>query len=130
MVLGRLAGIYESVLIPFGENTRYDLVVEDCGRFLKVQCKTGRLTSGSVRFRVCSMYYHHPDKRGKRSSSRPYTGEVDFFGVHCPDTDAVYLVPAGDVEDCINMVTLRVSPPKNNQVKKVRWAADYEIRPG
>ena len=130
MVLGRLAGLYESVLIPFGENTRYDLVVGEGGRFLKVQCKTGRLTSGAVRFKVCSMYYHHPNKWGKTMSTRPYTGEVDFFGVYCPDTDTVYLVPSADVEYCHNSVALRVTPPKNNQAKRVRWAADYEITPG
>jgi hypothetical protein len=130
MVLGRLAGIYESVLIPFGENTRYDLVVEEAGRFLKVQCKTGRRREGSIRFRVCSFYYHHPDKRGKPFSSRPYTGEVDCFGVYCPDNDVVYLVPANEVADCRNMVTLRLVPPRNNQVKKIRWASDYEIKPG
>jgi hypothetical protein len=28
------------VLIPFGENHRYDLVIEAGGRFLRVQCKT------------------------------------------------------------------------------------------
>jgi hypothetical protein len=76
------------------------------------------------------MYYHHPNKWGKTMSTRPYTGEVDFFGVYCPDTDTVYLVPSADVEDCHNSVALRVTPPKNNQAKRVRWAADYEITPG
>jgi PD-(D/E)XK endonuclease len=28
------------VLLPFGDNRRYDLVVEAGGRFLRVQCKT------------------------------------------------------------------------------------------
>ena len=32
-----------TVLLPFGENTRYDLVIDDGARLARVQCKTGRL---------------------------------------------------------------------------------------
>jgi hypothetical protein len=32
------------VCVPFGDNQRYDLVVEAGGRFLRVQCKTASLT--------------------------------------------------------------------------------------
>jgi hypothetical protein len=78
----------------------------------------------------CAVSYHHPDKRGKPYSSRAYTGEVDYFGVYCPDNDAVYLVSANDVADCRNMVSLRLVPPRNKQVRKIRWASDYEIKPG
>ena len=31
------------VLVPFGDNRRYDLVVEVGGHFLRVQCKTASL---------------------------------------------------------------------------------------
>jgi hypothetical protein len=31
------------LLIPFGENTRYGLVIDDGERLAKVQCKTGRV---------------------------------------------------------------------------------------
>ena len=30
-----------SLLVPFGENTRYDLVVDDGSQLWRVQCKTG-----------------------------------------------------------------------------------------
>ena len=30
------------VLLPFGDNLRYDMVIEAGGRFLSVQCKTAR----------------------------------------------------------------------------------------
>jgi PD-(D/E)XK endonuclease len=38
-----------TVLLPFGENSRYDLVV-DTGSLRRVQCKTGRLRNGKVIF--------------------------------------------------------------------------------
>jgi hypothetical protein len=50
------------VLLPFGENVRYDLVVDDRGRLSRVQCKTGRLRSGAVRFNTCSFYGHHANQ--------------------------------------------------------------------
>jgi hypothetical protein len=31
-----------SVLLPFGVNQRYDLVLDLDGRFVRAQCKTGR----------------------------------------------------------------------------------------
>jgi PD-(D/E)XK endonuclease len=39
-----------AVLLPFGENTRYDLVVDDGAELRRVQCKTGRLYKGAIRF--------------------------------------------------------------------------------
>lgn len=42
------------VLTPFGENTRYDLVLDDGEHLTRVQCKTGRLRNGAVIFAVCT----------------------------------------------------------------------------
>jgi hypothetical protein len=49
-------------LVPFGENTRYDLVIDEETRLARVQCKTGRFRRG-VSFKVCSMYLHHPNPK-------------------------------------------------------------------
>ena len=71
-----------NVLVPFGENTRYNPVIDDGARLARVQCKTGRLRDGGVRFAVCSSYGHHFRPQNAR---RDYHGEVEFFAVHCPD---------------------------------------------
>ena len=42
------------VLIPYGNNHRYDLVIDVGGRFLRAQCKTGRLRDGVIRFNTVS----------------------------------------------------------------------------
>ena len=39
-----------AILVPFGENTRYDLVIDDGRQMRRVQCKTGRLRDGAVVF--------------------------------------------------------------------------------
>ena len=109
----------KSVLVPFGGSQRYDLVIEDGNRFLTVQCKTGRLRDGYVVFNACSSHYH----RGHES--RDYRGEVDLFGVYCPDNGAVYMVPVMDAST--RKCRLRVEPAKNRQSKGVRLASKYEI---
>jgi len=83
------------VYLPFGENTRCDLITEKNGRLSRVQCKTGRLAAGAVLFCPCSTYAHHPNPKIRR---RSYTGEIDEFAVYCPGTRAVYLIPIADVQ--------------------------------
>ena len=111
------------VLVPFGENTRYDLVIDDGNALRKVQCKTGRLRRGAVIWSMCSNYVHHPNPRIRH---RDYRGEVDFFGVYCAETGGVYLVPMTDLP-LRREGALRVDPPRNNQRKFIRQAAKYEI---
>ena len=110
------------VSVPFGENTRYDLVVENGHRLLRVQCKTGRLYDGVIVFRTASSYAHHPNPKPRQ---RHYVGQVDAFAVYCPRTGDVYLIPIGDLP--MEEATLRIDPPRNGQRKLVRFAADYEI---
>jgi hypothetical protein len=130
MVLGRLVQAGKNVLVPFGENVRYDYVIEEAnGSFVRVQCKTGRLRKGVITFNTCSSTYHHPSNRGMRVYQHHYRGDADVFGVYCPETDGVYLVPVDDVgkKGC----SLRVEPTLNNQIKKIRWAGDFELpKPG
>lgn len=112
-----------SVLMPFGENTRYDLVIERDGRLHRVQCKTGRLDDGVICFRTSSSYYHHPNPK---TPSKHYRGQVDYFAVFCPETAGVYLVPIEDLP-METHASLRVDLPRNNQRKRIRMAAGYEI---
>jgi hypothetical protein len=38
--------------VPFGENTRYDLVIDEGDRLARVQCKSGRLRNGAAVYLV------------------------------------------------------------------------------
>jgi PD-(D/E)XK endonuclease len=110
----------KKVLMPFGDNFRYDLVVEDDGRFTRIQCKTGKINRGAIAFSVASSQYH---RGGKRQN---YRGQVDAFGVFCPDNDKVYIIPIDDLP-LVREAKLRLTLPRNSQVKGVRWASVYEI---
>ena len=111
------------VYLPFGENTRCDLIMDDGVSLSRVQCKTGRLRLGAIRFAVCSCYGHH---RNPGQSRRTYEGQIEFFAVYCPETEGVYLVPIEDVP-VKSEAALRVEPSRNGQKRNVRAAADYEI---
>ena len=107
------------MLVPFGVNRRYDLVLDCGGRLLKVQCKTGRLRDGVVQFSSQSV---QSNTQGTRT--RSYTGEVNLFMVYCPDNKGVYAIPADEVPN--TGMYLRIDPPRNCQSKRVRWASEYE----
>jgi hypothetical protein len=111
------------VYLPFGENTRCDLLLERDGFVDRVQCKTGRLREGAVVFNVCSSYSHH---RSSNVQKRTYHGEIDLFAVYCAETAGVYLVPIAHLP-VLREGRLRVDQPKNNQFERVRFAADYEV---
>lgn len=112
-----------ALYVPFGENTRCDLVIDDGIRLERVQCKTGRLRQGAVRFATCSCYGHHLRPRAAR---RDYEGQIDYFAVYCPETGGVYLVPIEDIAAKVNGA-LRVEPARNGQKCGIRLAAEYEI---
>jgi PD-(D/E)XK endonuclease len=111
------------IYVPFGENTRCDLIVDGGTGLKRIQCKTGRLRNGAVLFATCSTYGHHPNPKVLK---RNYIGEIDDFGVYCEQVGAVYIVPVEDVPPT-GIATLRVTPPRNNQSQGVRLAAAYEF---
>jgi PD-(D/E)XK endonuclease len=120
IVLAELVRRGYRVLVPFGFNHRYDLVVDVGGRFLRVQCKTGRLRNGRVVFHTRSV-------RANRSGwfDRSYEGEADLFAVYCPELRRLYAVPIEVAPR--GSGTLRIAPAANNQCRGIRWAADFEV---
>jgi hypothetical protein len=105
-----------SVLLPFGVEHRYDLVVDHDGVFVRIQCKSARLgTNGTLRFNTSSTSY------GKRR--RGSHGEADFFAVFFDVTDKVYFFP---VQGTGTDKQLRIVPSRNGQCKGVKLASDYE----
>lgn len=125
IIMARLVEIGYNVLTPFGDNQRYDLVIEDGdGQFWRVQCKTGRSNGEYIEFAPASLYYH--TRAGKTThGSKSYHGQIDYFAVYCPETKKVYLIPVDHAG--ASQMNLRLIPTANKQKKGVRWAKDYEI---
>lgn len=117
IVLAHLIRRGHIILMPFGNNQRYDLVVDlGNGVFLRGQVKTGVYRNGCVRFHPCS------SSGGKK---RDYRDQIEVFWVYCPEIDKVYQVPVNDVGT--GQAFLRVDPPKGGAVSGIRWAKDYEV---
>lgn len=101
----------------FAPHLRVDLVADIDGRLLRLQVKSARLR-GDVLFFPCCSY--------TANTARAYAGEIDAFGVYSPDHHLALLVPIADVPE--RGCHLRLTPPRNNQQKGVRYARDYLIR--
>ena len=120
-ILSELVRRGYKVLLPFGVNQRYDLVIDLDGRLLRAQCKTGRLLDrGVVEFRTTSVRTNTTE-----ILTRGYVGEIELFLVYCPGNDQIYAVPINDAPATI--CCLRVSPSRNGQKERIRWARDYQL---
>lgn len=110
-----------TVLIPYGDNCRYDLVFEQDGVFYRVQCKTASLVNnGDVL--VFNTRSHHPRDYNK---VKTYENDVDYFGVYNSKIGKCWLVPIEFVNSTAQ--TLRLNSTKNNQIKGILWAHKFEI---
>lgn len=114
---------YEVLIAPYGENRRYDLVLDLGERFVRVQVKTAHLT------RDCSAIVAATASFAGLGAARhrvSYRGQIDVFAIYSPHTDRVYLVP---VEECPGtVVRLRLKPTRNGQAAGIRLASRYELR--
>jgi hypothetical protein len=110
----------ERVLRPMSEHERYDVALDRSGVLYRIQCKTGRYVKGCVLFKACSTHYH----RGGRN--RNYVGQIDAFGIYCPQIGKTYLVPMERMTSK-SLASLRVTPQKHNNGKPILNAAEFEI---
>lgn len=108
-----------SVSIPFGNNQRYDMIVDSGGRLSRVQCKTGRVANGCVVFSPNSTNGF----TGKRTG---YTDQVETFLVYCPEIDKIYAVPVNRVTEASG--SLRIAPCESGKAKpNTKWATEFEF---
>jgi hypothetical protein len=91
LVLTRLCREGASVAIPFGQQAGWDLLVEDSGKWLKIQVKTAFLRYKKRQPYVNCIRMH-------RSSDRHYkVGEFDLMIAVLPETDEMWRLPANVV---------------------------------
>lgn len=105
-----------AVLTPFGDNERYDLVIDRGEGFESVQVKTGRLRKGCIEFNAYST-----TGRVGNGVERGYRGQADLFAVYYDGH--IYLVPVDEVGE--SKVTLRIEPCPDRST--IRWAKDFLV---
>ena len=111
-ILGELVRRGYSVLLPVRARTSATTWCSTSrARFLRVQCKTGRLRNGCVDVQ-------RPAASGRihgEALVRDYKDEVELFMVHCPETGGIYAVPIDEATRSHG--TLRIDPTANGQDK-------------
>lgn len=118
-VLGTFIKAGLRVLLPFGNNERYDLVIDrGGGKFQRIQVKTGQCERGGLAFAT-----HSSTTVNGKIKKTAYHGQIDAFAVYCRENDTVYVVP---IEKCGSYECfLRFDPPKNRQKNGVNMAEDF-----
>ena len=116
VILAKLLLRGDIVLQPFGDNQRYDLVVERNGAFIRIQCKTARIKNGRVEIPTSS-------RAGGIKARKGYSGEVDAFAAFCPCNGKCYWLTMDFVGNRKH-VCLRIEPC---HLKSLSYARDFEI---
>ena len=127
-IIARLLEVGYTVLTPYGDSSRYDLVIEDAeGQFWRVQCKTAWIENGDASIQFAATSLRTRSTNGKVKYSRAgYVGQVEYFAVYSHELHKTYLIPASHIGNATRM-RLRLAPAKNNQEKGIKWAKEYEL---
>ena len=103
------------VSIPYGENCRYDFILDVNGTLLKIQVKTSKFVSED-----CFEFSTRSTRvNAKGNYSQTYTkDEIDYFATYWENN--VYVVP---VEETSSKKTLRFEASLNQP--NISWAENY-----
>jgi hypothetical protein len=110
------------ILLPFGEDHDYDLVIDDGSAFQRVQVKY-TTSDGDV---VTVRCFSHSLTNGRVRVTKRYTADtIDWMAVWDATTDRCFYIPATLLGSGKSYVYLRYVPTRNNQEARITWADDY-----
>jgi hypothetical protein len=111
------------IAIPYGEDWDFDLIFSRGGADLeRVQVKYTRSNGEFILLRCRS----HTLTNGKIRRTKHYTAAtIDWLAVYDRTSDRCYYLPAAELAEGRTELVLRLSPPKNNQRARIRYAMDY-----
>lgn len=125
-VLKAQLDLYEqgcAILMPLTEHESFDLVAYKEGAFKRIQVKYRSLNAKGVLEATLASAW--ADKHGTHRTVVD-RAQIDIYCVYCPETDECYYF---DINQVGGTVSLRITPPKNNQTKNVRFAKNYRTIP-
>ncbi|WP_262174927.1 group I intron-associated PD-(D/E)XK endonuclease [Haloarcula laminariae] len=118
-IIHRLIAEGYSVSVPFGDNDKYDIVVDSGERLHRVQCKTAwQNKSETIRFNT-----HSQTTKDGEYHEKTYEGEIDVFAVRYPQTEAIYWIPVAEATE--QKMELRFTAEIDHP--SINWAEDYEF---
>lgn len=113
------------IAIPYGEDWDFDLIFQRPGsealERVQVRYVSARGNVLPVRTRSSSL------TNGKVRRIKRYTAaSIDWIAAYAPFTDRCYYIPAAELGNGRDEISLRLAPTRNCQVIGVRYAADYQ----
>jgi hypothetical protein len=119
-VIHKLVTAGHDVAVPFGDNAKYDLIVDDDGDLYRVQCKTAwRTGEGTIRFNT----YSQTTRDGEYHEST-YRGEIEAFVVRHPETETIYWI---GIDHAINEKKMDLRFKTEIDHPSINWAETYEF---
>ena len=111
------------IAIPYGEDWNFDLILcRDDDKLERVQVKYARSDGCVIEVRARS----HSLTNGKVRATKYYTASmIDWLAVWEPVLDRCFYVPAAELGAGMNLITLRLHPSRNNQIRGIRLAEHY-----
>lgn len=120
----RLYELGYSISIPYGDNEKYDFILDINGSLYKIQCKHAMLhfnEDNNVDYISIDTTWQTGYTKNKKMQYHTYSAtEIDYFVTFYENKS--YLIP---VDECNTQKILRVLPPKNNQSKGINYLNDY-----
>lgn len=113
------------VSVPYGDSSKYDMILEYQGKLYKLQCKHAKEffeTNGTLsHLKIKTSWQSGYTKNSQYRTNKYSKNDIDYFVTHYQGVN--YLIP---VEECSTEKVLRVLPPKNGQVKGVSFLNNYK----
>ena len=108
-----------SVSVPFGDNDKYDLIVDNGRELYRIQCKTAwENKQATIRFNT-----HSQTTDSGEYHEETYDGRIDAFVLRYPETEQLYWI---DVTDATTQkMELRFEAEIDHP--SINWAEEHEF---
>ena len=120
IILSEFTKLGIPVSIPFGDNTRYDLIAEFNGKLNKIQIKyCNDITSTDSIICKCASSTNHTTNKHYTT----YENDVDYICAYLNPINKCVIIPIQDIGKQ-KQINLRLTSPKNNN-KDVHYVNEY-----
>jgi len=107
---------------PYGEDCDYDLIVDRGGKLERVQVKHVHSDGNVLEIRCGS----HSLTNGRVRATKRYTADmIDWLAAYDASSERCYYVPASLLGNGRSLISLRLTPARNNQLARIRMAEDF-----
>ena len=110
-----------NVLLPYDDNSPYDLVIYVNSKFHKIQVKTTEKVKSNGTQMQFEITKSNPYSK---TDPRYLDGEVDYFALYCIENEWCGLFAFNEYKPNL---TIRLKDTKNGQTKNIKFAKDYDF---